>query len=216
MNEKYEIKKVGLESLSLDEKNARKHNQRNLNAIANSLKEFGQQKPLVVWQDIVIAGNGTLLAAKSLGWTEIVVKETPNDWSYEKALAFAIADNRTGDLAEWDQNQLLVNLEALENFDLQNAAGYGPLEIDDLRIAIEEIDRTLAGIPKNVLMEDRDTLVQRYAERTMRAFNFDYPSHIYIWVADHLAQMRENEGLASNNEALLSLIAQHFQEEMPT
>lgn len=216
MTDAFKTKKIAITELSLDDRNARKHSQRNLSAIANSLQEFGQQKPLVVWQNKVIAGNGTLLAAQSLGWTTVVIKEAPSDWPYEKALAFAIADNRTGDLADWDQNQLLANLEALQQMDLQNAAGYGPLEIDDLRIAIEEIDKSLAGIPKNVLMVDRDTYVQRYADKTMRSFNFDFPSHIYIWVADHLAQMRENEGLATNNEVFLSLLAQHFREEVPS
>jgi ParB-like chromosome segregation protein Spo0J len=215
MDNELTVVSIAINELELDNQNARKHNPRNINAIASSLEEFGQQKPIVVWQQKVIAGNGTLTAAQSLGWESIMISKVPDDWPYEKALAYAIADNRTADLAEWNQNQLLENLNILRDFDLQSAAGYNPLEIDDLRVAIEEIDRNLAGIPDNVLMQDRDALVQRYADRAMRAFNFDFPSHIYVWVADRLAQMRENEGLATNNDVLLSLIAQHFREEPP-
>jgi len=61
-------------SLHEDPQNARKHDKRNLEAIAKSLAEFGQRKPIVALHDgTVIAGNGTLAAARSLGWQEIAV-----------------------------------------------------------------------------------------------------------------------------------------------
>jgi len=55
-----------------DPANVRKHNERNLTAIAASLRRFGQQKPIIIDGDnIVRAGNGTLAAAKKLGWQTI-------------------------------------------------------------------------------------------------------------------------------------------------
>jgi ParB-like chromosome segregation protein Spo0J len=63
--------KIAIADLSLDPNNARKHSQRNLDAIAASLKQFGQRKPIVVHRGVVLAGNGTVEAAKTLGWTEI-------------------------------------------------------------------------------------------------------------------------------------------------
>jgi hypothetical protein len=55
-----------------DPRNARKHSPRNIKAIADSLRMFGQQKPVVALDDgTIIAGNGTLEAAKSLGMQDL-------------------------------------------------------------------------------------------------------------------------------------------------
>jgi ParB-like chromosome segregation protein Spo0J len=66
------IETVPIDSVRLDDQNARKHPDRNVKAITDSLVRFGQQKPIVAMEDgTVIAGNGTYAAAKALGWTEI-------------------------------------------------------------------------------------------------------------------------------------------------
>lgn len=110
------VEKVRISSLMLDPENARKHSKKNLEAIAGSLRSFGQRRPLVVWEGIVIAGNGTLEAAKSLGWNEIEITRVPPDWTHDQARAYALADNRTSELADWDADVLaeqLVELDAI-------------------------------------------------------------------------------------------------------
>jgi site-specific DNA-methyltransferase (adenine-specific) len=102
--------KISITELSLDPRNARKHSQRNLDAIAASLEKFGQRKPIVVHRGVILAGNGTLEAAKTLGWTEIDVAEVPDDWDDDTAKAYALADNRTAELAEWDESELAKQL----------------------------------------------------------------------------------------------------------
>ena len=109
--------KISIAQLSLDPKNARKHSARNLEAIAASLLKFGQRKPLVVHRGVVLAGNGTLEAARSLGWTEIDVAEVPDDWDMDTAKAYALADNRTAELAEWDESELAKQLLELQDAD---------------------------------------------------------------------------------------------------
>jgi ParB-like chromosome segregation protein Spo0J len=109
--------KIQITELSLDPKNARKHSARNLEAIAASLNKFGQRKPIVVHRGVVLAGNGTLEAAKSLGWTEIEVSEVPEDWDNDTAKAYALADNRTAELAEWDESELVKQLLELQDKD---------------------------------------------------------------------------------------------------
>ena len=109
--------KILITDLSLDPKNARKHSARNLEAIAASLEKFGQRKPIVVHRGVVLAGNGTLEAAKSLGWTEIDVAEVPDDWDNDTAKAYALADNRTAELAEWDESELAKQLLELVDAD---------------------------------------------------------------------------------------------------
>jgi ParB-like chromosome segregation protein Spo0J len=112
---KVEIKTVPISSLVYDPNNARKHSPQNLKAIANSLEKFGQRKPIVVHNGVIIAGNGTVEAARSLDWTEITITEVPSDWDVDKAKAFAIADNRTAELAEWDTPVLVEQLLEMEN-----------------------------------------------------------------------------------------------------
>jgi ParB-like chromosome segregation protein Spo0J len=110
-----ELETVAIGSLNLDPQNARKHSSRNLEAIKASLEKFGQRKPIVVHNGVVIAGNGTLEAAKSLGWKEIAVSVCPADWDSETAKAYALADNRSAELAEWDEGILSTQLLDLEN-----------------------------------------------------------------------------------------------------
>jgi hypothetical protein len=114
--------------LSLDPSNVRKHSRRNLDAIKASLRKFGQQKPIVVdAKGIVLAGNGTLTAAQELGWTEIQIVRT--DLAGVEATAFAIADNRTAELAEWEDslNDVLKSLQD-EGVDLADL-GYSPEDL---------------------------------------------------------------------------------------
>lgn len=109
------IKTVAIDSLTSDPDNARSHPEQNLKAISGSLETFGQVKPLIVnGQSIVLAGNGTLEAAKSLGWTEIEVAQVPAHWTWEQQRAFALADNRTAELAIWDSEKLAAQLLELD------------------------------------------------------------------------------------------------------
>ena len=125
------IQCIAVSELSLDPSNVRKHSRRNLDAIKASLRKFGQQKPIVVdVKGIVLAGNGTLTAAKELGWTEIQITRT--ELAGVEATAFAIADNRTAELAEWDETlgEVLLALAA-NDFDL-NEIGFDQSEFSKL------------------------------------------------------------------------------------
>lgn len=124
------IQRRAIADLQLDPANVRKHGDANLAAIRGSLARFGQQKPVVIdRRGIVVAGNGTVAAARELGWTEIDVVVTTLTGS--EATAFAIADNRTAELAEWDDGALASVLEALKAEDdaLLEVAGFND---DDL------------------------------------------------------------------------------------
>jgi site-specific DNA-methyltransferase (adenine-specific) len=104
-----------LDQLTPDPTNARAHDDKNLSAIEGSLREFGQRKPIVIDQrGVIVAGNGTVEAAKRLGWTDIQAVRVPADWDSDRIKAFALADNRTGELATWNQEVMssqLMNLQ---------------------------------------------------------------------------------------------------------
>lgn len=132
------IERVAISSLVPDPANVRKHGAKNLDAIKGSLARFGQQKPIVVSAaGVVVAGNGTLAAAVALGWTEIDVVRSPLVGS--EATAYAIADNRTAELAEWDDDALAQTLAALAIDDaaLAEATGFDASEVAQTLQAIE-------------------------------------------------------------------------------
>lgn len=104
---------VPIESIVFDPANARLHDERNIEAIKSSLSRFGQRKPIVVRKKgrIVEAGNGTVEAARSLGWSHVaavVIDDNAHD-----AAAFALADNRSSELADWDDDVLSLTLASL-------------------------------------------------------------------------------------------------------
>lgn len=127
------IESVPVASLHEDPANARAHGPRNLSAIEASLARFGQQKPIVVGAgDVVVAGNGTLRAAIELGWESIDIVRT--DLEGADRVAFAIADNRTAELAEWEDETLAAALASLAEdptFDL-DVTGFDEGEVDAL------------------------------------------------------------------------------------
>lgn len=135
-----QIVKRSVKDLSNDPANARKHDDTNIGAIVASLRRFGQQKPIVIdSNNIVRAGNGTLQAAMTLGWETIDCIVTALKGS--DAIAYAIADNRTAELAEWDDEVLAAQLNGLlaDDEDLLNAAGFTAEEVEAMLDALEPV-----------------------------------------------------------------------------
>lgn len=95
-------------------------------AVAESLRRFGQRKPIVVNEDdIIIAGNHTYQAAVLLGWTEMAVVDISDLTPTEQA-AYALADNKLSDLAHYDPVALRDAVDAvhLQDAVLLEAAGF--------------------------------------------------------------------------------------------
>ena len=126
------IETVDIELLKLDPKNARKHNDKNLDAIKGSLQKFGQQKPIVIDEfNIIIAGNGLFQAAKELGYRTITIVRT--NLKGRELTAYGLADNRTTDLSTWDDDILGELLHDLRenDFDL-TSIGFDTTELDNI------------------------------------------------------------------------------------
>jgi hypothetical protein len=129
------VQMIDIDTLVLDPANVRTHPQRNIDAIIGSLKAFGQQKPVVVDADNVVrAGNGLVRAARLLGWREVAAYTTGLGGS--EAIAYAIADNRTAELSEWDDDGLAAQVEALLAEGVQvGSLGWTEEELADLMAA---------------------------------------------------------------------------------
>ena len=111
-----EVRVVRLDTLTPDPHNVRLHPEKNVKAIVDSLAAFGQQKPVIVdAHGTILAGNGAYLAAKRLGWEWLTVQVS--QLTPDQARAYALADNRTGELSLWDDAalaELLRDLSARE------------------------------------------------------------------------------------------------------
>lgn len=112
------IEEIKIADLTLDPNNARMHDQKNLSAIAGSLELFGQRKPIVIDSaNVIVAGNGTVQAAKLLNWEKVACVRIPADWTSEQIKAYALADNRTAEMAKWDDEILGIQLLELAESD---------------------------------------------------------------------------------------------------
>jgi hypothetical protein len=104
---------TSMDKLLLDPANARTGH--NIDAICASLTKFGQRTPIVVNKNtnIILKGNGTFKAAQKLGWDKIAVSYVDDD--NLTATQYSIADNRIGDLSEFDNDTLKDLLNAMDN-----------------------------------------------------------------------------------------------------
>jgi DNA modification methylase len=140
-----------LDAIHQDPANVRLHDERNLEAIKGSLARFKQQKPIVVDKNGTIrAGNGTYVAAKALGWTEIDVVET--DLEGVEATAYSIADNRSSDLSAFDEPALAKLLQELQAEDALDGVGYSDEELAELVAGLtnevpEVLEDEVPGLP---------------------------------------------------------------------
>jgi hypothetical protein len=130
---------VPLIELNEDPENSRLHGEENLEAIAQSLEEFGQDQPLVIQKSgmVVRKGNGRLKAARRLGWTHLagIVVDEPR----LRAAARATADNRSGELAKWDEKVLAHLLREFQE------AGGGLAGVPAVGFTEEQVRRIIGG-----------------------------------------------------------------------
>jgi DNA modification methylase len=148
-----------------DPTNARLHGPDNMEAICSSLDLFGQQKPVVYWLDpdgrrVVKAGNGTLRGVKKLGWSHIAAARFEGDARSVKA--FAIADNRSAELAHWDVNVLQTQMEELADWQpaegvewKPEAVGFDPVTLDTM-VKRETVKKAAEPAPSEERREDEE------------------------------------------------------------
>lgn len=87
-------------------------------AVANSIREFGFKSPIIVDGDnVIICGHTRLKAAQSLGLDTVPVV-VADDLSDEQARAYRLADNKTGEFAYWDWDALASELDGICDIDM--------------------------------------------------------------------------------------------------
>lgn len=120
-----EIKYVDIEDIKPYENNPR-INDAAVEAVANSIEEFGFRNPILIDTDgVIIAGHTRLAAAKALGLqtVPVIVAEGLTE---EQIKAFRLVDNKTAELSKWDFELLEEELSGL-NLDMEKF-GFEELE----------------------------------------------------------------------------------------
>lgn len=121
-----EIKNISIEDIIPYENNPR-INDKAVDKVAESIKEYGWKQPLVIdKENVIVVGHTRYLAALSLG-----IKQVPclvaDDLTEKQIRAYRIADNKTSDFSIWDNVKLLDELEGLEDmftgFDINDFDG---------------------------------------------------------------------------------------------
>ena len=110
-----------------------RRNQGAVSTVAESIKEFGFQNPIVVDKNYeIIVGHTRFEASKLLGYEEVPVIIADN-LTPEQVKAFRIMDNKSSELAEWDTDKLMKELEELgqQNYDTI-LTGFDDIEVNDL------------------------------------------------------------------------------------
>jgi DNA modification methylase len=151
-----EYRAVG--DLALDPRNPRQHSQRQVNQIADSIREFGFVMPVVIDDTSqVVIGHGRVLAAKKLGMPRIPVVEIRH-LSKGQLKALRIADNRLAQQAHWDERLLGESFLELKEIDIEfdlSITGFSLPEIDLTLQKLHEAeiggttgeDDALTGVP---------------------------------------------------------------------
>lgn len=117
-----------------------RHNEAAADKVAASIKEFGFKVPIVIDENnVIIAGHTRLKAAKRLG-IEKVPCIVASDLTPEQIKAFRLADNKTGEFAEWDFLKLEDELREI-NFDM-SAFGFEALQETNLDEFFEDKEQS--------------------------------------------------------------------------
>ena len=147
-----------------------RQNDQAVDAVAASLKEFGWRQPIVVDTDgVIIVGHTRWKAAKQLGLAKVPV-HVATDLTPEQVRAYRIADNKTGELAEWDLEILPIELAELRE---------GGFDMDLLAFDEEELAQLVTqGMGVTEGLTDADAVPEPPDEATTK------PGDIWV-LGDH-------------------------------
>jgi ParB-like chromosome segregation protein Spo0J len=106
-----------------------RNNDKAVKFVANSIKQFGFKVPIIIDKNgVIVAGHTRLKAAKKLGM-KMVPCIVADDLTPEQVKAFRLADNKTAELADWNDELLESELADIDDIDM-GQFGFGRAEFD--------------------------------------------------------------------------------------
>lgn len=144
------VKNVSIQDVKPYAKNPR-NNDDGVDAVANSIKEFGWQQPIVVDKgNVIIVGHTRYKAAKKLGMGKVPVV-VADSLSPEQVKAYRLADNKTGELTDWDMGLLDDELGSIADIDMSDFGFNLDLGDDEDKVQEDEFDEEVPEEPKSKL-----------------------------------------------------------------
>jgi len=127
------IEIADISSIKPYENNPRKLSEKAIEKVAMSLKEYGFRQPIVVDKDrVIVAGHTRFRASKKLGLKQVPVSIIDN-LTDEQINAYRIADNRTAEESEWDNELLKMEIKELEAKDFKlDLLGFNEDQLNDI------------------------------------------------------------------------------------
>ena len=158
------IKEVKTLDLIPYEKNPRV-NENAVEAVAESIKEFGFKVPIVIDKyNVIVAGHTRLKAALSLGLDKVPCV-VADDLTPEQVAAFRLADNKTAELADWDYGLLDEELKRLQGIIDMERFGFSEFE-DEIQQEEDETYTNTINIPKYEPQQDEPPEVESLTDLT--------------------------------------------------
>lgn len=129
-----------LKDLKHPEKNVRKHPEAQIDAYVESLKLFGQIRPIVCdEQRLILIGNGMVMAMRRAGWTEAEVHIREGLTEAQKK-SLMLADNRIFEMGIDDHEAIHVFLQEMEDLDIP---GFDRAVVDRMLASQEQIEQSI-------------------------------------------------------------------------
>lgn len=221
------VERVPLASLKAYDGNAKKHDNANIEAIENSIKEFGFRNPIIAWHNEdgvaeIVAGHGRALAAQKLGIQEVPVVFV-DDLDDAQRRMLTLADNQTTLMTGWDEAQLAEELDALS--DAFDVGDFGfetigieepePTDLDECEPNEDAQDRVTEGelwrMGEHVLLcadSTRQENVERLSDAMGTRFDLlltDPPYNVALGQHDRPSEAkqlhRRTDGLVIDNDS---------------
>lgn len=164
-----EVRNMNIDDIKPYNNNPR-DNDNAVESTANSIKEFGWQQPIVVDKDmVIIVGHTRYKAAKKLGYKEVPVVVASN-LNKEQVRAYRLADNKTGELADWDLSLLDEEFEAIIDIDMSDYGfNFDDTEVDDIDVSDKDLSETFnEKYELKVTCDNESQLEELYNELTER------------------------------------------------
>lgn len=117
----YEIELIDVDKLTPYEKNARKHQKKDIATIKASIEEFGMNDPIGIWGDknTIVEGHGRLMACKELGINPVPCIRLDH-LTDEQRRAYTLAHNKTAEMSDWDYPLLDEELDEIFSIDMES------------------------------------------------------------------------------------------------
>lgn len=145
-----QVQSIKISEVKPYDKNPR-NNDQGVDAVAKSIKEFNWQQPIVVDKDnIIIVGHTRYKAAKKLGMDKVPVVVADN-LSPEQVKAYRLADNKTGELTDWDMGLLDDELADIADIDMSDFGFNLDLDDDEAKVQEDDFDEEVPEEPKSKL-----------------------------------------------------------------